>query len=143
MVNSTRLVVLVICISSLLLDITEVVLFAIGDLRPVALLVFQCVKMVGWFVGLVIGIVVTTERQRRWMIGGGGGVERYSLGLLVLLDGLLEGLVLVYVQPNDRSIYNPPSILPPPRIVSRKTAWWAKQGSTAAYSANKVTVSFT
>ena len=59
-----------------------------------AYLIFQCVKMVGWFVGLVIGIVVTAEKQRRI---GGGERYRYRTGLLVLLDGLLEGVVLVYV----------------------------------------------
>ena len=47
----------------------------------------------------MIGIVVTAEKQRRIGGGGGGGERyRYSLGLLVLLDGLLEGVVLVYVK---------------------------------------------
>ena len=98
--NSTQLIILIICIASLLLDITEVVLFAIQNLRPVAYLIFQCVKMVGWFIVLMIGIVVTADQRRMGGDVGAGAGERYrySLSLLVLLDGLLEGVVLVYVQ---------------------------------------------
>ena len=43
-----------------------------------------------WFIVLMIGVVITADQQRI-------GVERYSLGLLVLLSGLLEAVVLVYV----------------------------------------------
>ena len=102
--NSTQLIILIICITSLLLDITEIILFAIRNLRPVAYLMFQCVKMVVWFIVLMIGIVMTADQRR---MGGGVGAGagagageryRYSLSLLVLLDGLLEGVVLVYVQ---------------------------------------------
>lgn len=39
----------------------------------------------------MIAIVITTDQQRI-------GVERYNLGLLVVLNGLLEAVVLVYVQ---------------------------------------------
>ena len=38
----------------------------------------------------MIAIVITANQQRI-------GVERYSLGLLVLLNGLLEAVVLLYV----------------------------------------------
>ena len=105
-INSTQLIILIICISSLLLAITEIILFAIHNLRPIAYLIFQCVKTASWFIVLIIAIVVTADQQR---IGGGGG-ERYSPGLLVLLDGLLEAVVLVYVKRTDRSSYLTPQI---------------------------------
>ena len=77
---------------------TEIILFAIHNLRPVAYLIFQCVKTAIWFIVLMIAIVITTDQQRI-------GVERHSLGLLVLLNGLLEAVVLVYVQePNPTAL---------------------------------------
>ena len=95
------------CIISLLLDITEIILFAIHNLRPVAYLIFQCVKTALWFIVLMIAIVITTDQQRM-------GLERYFLGLLVLLNGLLEAVVLVYV--------HCPTQL---RQFESRTAWWA------------------
>ena len=89
--TSTQLITLIICLISLLLAITEMILFAIHNLRPIAYLIFQGVKTALWFIVLIIAIVITTDQQRI-------GVERYSLGLLVLLNGLLEAVLLVYVQ---------------------------------------------
>ena len=89
--NSTQLITLIICLISLLLAITEIILFAIHNLRPIAYLIFQGLKTALWFIVLIIAIVITTDQQRI-------GVERYSLGLLVLLNGLLEAVLLVYVQ---------------------------------------------
>lgn len=73
---------------------TEMILFAIHNLRPIAYLIFQCVKTAIWFIVFMIAIVITTDQQRI-------GVERHSLGLLVLLNGLLEAVVLVYVHEPD------------------------------------------
>lgn len=101
--NSIQLIVLIICISSLLLGIAEIFFFAIHNLRPIAYLVFQGVKTAFWFITLIIAIVVTTDQQR---IAGSGG-EPYSSKSLAFLDGLLEGLVLLYVKRTNQSIHLP------------------------------------
>ena len=61
----------------------------------------------------MVAIVITTDQQRI-------GVERYVLGLLVLLNGLLEAVVLVYV--------HCPTQL---RQCESRTAWWASSSSGA------------
>ena len=82
---------MIICIVCIILDITEIILFAIHNLVPITYLVFQCVKTAMWFIILMIAIVTTTSQQRI-------GDEWDNIGALVLLNGLVEAVVLSYVQ---------------------------------------------
>ena len=82
---------MIICIVCIILDITEIILFAIHNLMPITYLVLQCVKTAMWFIILMIAIVTTTSQQRI-------GDEWDNIGALVLLNGLVEAVVLSYVR---------------------------------------------
>ena len=83
--------IMIICIVCIILDITEIILFAIHKLMPITYLIFQCVKTAMWFVILMIAIVTTTSQQRI-------GDEWDNIGALALLNRLVEAVVLSNVQ---------------------------------------------
>ena len=88
--SSTELILIITCITCILLNITEITLFAIHRLNPVTYLVFQIVQIVIWLVVLIISIIITMNQLRI-------GYAWYSLGLLVVFNGLLEAVILLYV----------------------------------------------
>lgn len=83
--------IMIICCVCIILDITEIILFTRHNLQPLTYLVFQCVKTTIWSVIFVITVVQTTNQESM-------GVAWYDNGLQVILNGLVESVVLLYVQ---------------------------------------------
>ena len=86
--HSSELVSILLCAVCLVLDITEIILFAKHSLQPLTYLVFQCVKTTIWFILFVIVLAQSMKEQQSEL----GYVQT---GLDLVLDGLVEAVLLL------------------------------------------------
>ena len=84
---SAALLEMIICAVCVILDVTEIILFAKANLQPVTYLVFQCVKTTMWFIIFLITVVADVRDES---VSGGAG-----WGGVFALIGLIEAVVLL------------------------------------------------
>ena len=91
-----ELLIIIICAVCLILDITEIILFAKHILQPLIYLVLSVVKTTVWFIIFMITVVGTVKE--------GGGTS----GTQVLLGGFVESVILLYEQKTKLALPNMP-----------------------------------
>ncbi|CAD6592440.1 MAG: hypothetical protein ASARMPREDX12_006088 [Alectoria sarmentosa] len=85
--EASGLLQIIICAVCIILDVTEIILFARGTLQPITYLVLQCVKTTLWFIIFLIAAVGGVREES--VPGESGDVA------LILLSGLIEAVVLL------------------------------------------------
>ena len=81
---------MIICVVCIILDVTEIILFARGTLQPITYLVFQCVKTTLWVIIFLVAVTVSVRDE-----GVTAGSDESGDVGGILLSGVIEAVILL------------------------------------------------